>query len=51
MGVGKGGVNLNGTAVALHGSSDILHLFECVAHVAIGICKVGVDSEQKNKNK
>ena len=44
MGVGKGGVNLYRTGVALHCSVDVLHLLESVAHVAVGIGKVGVDS-------
>ena len=43
MGVGEGGVDLDGSGVALHGTIDILHLLEGVPHVAVSICKVGMD--------
>ena len=43
MGVSKGWVDLNSSSVALHGAINILHLLQGVAHVAVGISKVGVD--------
>ena len=45
MGVGKCRVYLDGPGVALHGSIDVLHLLEGVAHVAVGVCEVWVDSD------
>lgn len=35
MSVSKGGIDLDGTSVALESSLDILHLLEGVAHVAV----------------
>lgn len=31
--ISKGGVNLDGTSVALEGTLNVLHFLECVAHV------------------
>ena len=42
--ISKGWVDLNGPSVALQSSLHILHLFESVAHVGVGIGKIGVDS-------
>ena len=50
MGIGKGWVNLNGSGVALKGSIDVLHLLQCVPHVAVSISKVGVDPEIARKH-
>lgn len=44
MSISKGWVDLNGPTVALHGTIDVLHLFQSVAHVTVRISKVGVDS-------
>ncbi len=44
--VSKGRVDLDGPAVALHGTIDVLHLLQSVAHVAIRVSKVGVDSRE-----
>ena len=44
VGVGKGGVYLNGTGVALEGTLKVLHLLEGVPHVAVGVGKVRVYS-------
>lgn len=45
MSVSKRRVDLYGTRIALHGSIDVLHLFEGVAHVAVGIGKVWMDPD------
>ncbi len=45
--VGKGWVDLDGSGVAVQGTLHILHLFESVTHVRVGIGKIGVDSTQK----
>ena len=37
-------VDLNGSCVALHCSLYVLHLFQSVAHVAVSISKIGVDT-------
>lgn len=44
MGISKGGVDLNGTSVALQCPLHILHFLQCVAHVRVGISKCGADS-------
>lgn len=44
MSISKGRVDLDGSAVTLHGTINVLHLLQSVAHVAIGVRKVGMDS-------
>ena len=51
VGVGKGGVNLNGTSVALECSIYVLHLLQCVPHVAVGISKVGMDPTERERER
>ena len=43
MGISKCRVDLDSSSVALHGTLDILHLFERVTHVRISISKVWMD--------
>ncbi len=47
MGVGERGVDLNGARVALQGTLDVVHLLEGVAHVGVGVCEGGLDSEER----
>ena len=42
--VGEGGVDLDGSGVALHGPLDVVHLLEGVAHVGVGVGKGRLDS-------
>lgn len=49
VGISKGWVDLDGPAVALHGSCDVLHLFQRVAHIAVCISKVRVDPAANEK--
>ena len=44
MSIGKRRIDLNRSRVALHCSVNVLHLFECVSHVAVGVGKVWVDT-------
>ena len=43
VGIGKGGINLDGPRVALEGGVNILHFLQRVAHVAIGVGKRRLD--------
>lgn len=43
VGVGEGGVDLDGAGVALQRSLHVLHLLQRVAHVGVGISKGGAD--------
>ena len=48
VGVGKGRVDLDGPGVALQGSLYVLHLFEGVAHVRVGIGEGGSNPMDTN---
>lgn len=43
MGIGKGRIDLDGTSVALQRPLHILHFFQRVAHIRVGISKRGAD--------
>ena len=43
--VGEGGVDLNGSGVALHGPLDVVHLLEGVAHVGVGVGEGWLDPD------
>ena len=44
MSVGKRRIDLYRPRIALHRSVNVLHLFERVTHVAVGVGKVRVDA-------
>ena len=46
MGIGKGGVDLDGSHVTRHGAIQVSHLFEGVAHVGVGVGERRVDSDR-----
>src|SRR5688572_30362265 len=39
-------INMDGPLIALESSSNVLHFFEGVAHVAVGVCKRWLNSGQ-----
>lgn len=49
VGVCEGWIDLNGAGVALQSSLDVLHLFQRVPHVGIGVGKGGTDPENDRK--
>ncbi len=49
VGICKSWVDLDGPAVALHGSCDVLHLLQSVPHVTVRICKIGVDPGEERE--
>ena len=46
MGVGEGGVDLDGARVALQRRLDVLHLLQRVAHVAVGVGEGRLDTDR-----
>lgn len=44
MGISKGRVDLDGPSVALQRPLHVLHFFQCVAHIRVGVSKCGADS-------
>ena len=49
VGVGEGGVDLDGSGVALHGPLDVVHLLEGVAHVGVGVREGRLDPAQEGR--
>ena len=47
--VGEGGVDLDGSGVALHGPLDVVHLLEGVAHVGVGVGEGRLDPAQEGR--
>lgn len=45
MGIGESRVDLDGSRVALESSLDVLHLFQGVAHVGIGVSERWLDPD------